>query len=270
MSQIVKQTIKVTLSFILLIAVFIGFMFANPSLAWFAKNEKVSAKGLSANVKVSPNLIIAKSINEIEQKDYLTFDVNFKGTAQTNMIAVTHDNDVPNTFLKYLVNHYAVDMITGNAKPGSTLEFENVPTTNNEAYFIDYVIYIASAFEALEIESLKASLITPDATEVHPPYFYAASVDFYLEEISLDAYMGTTSVAKSVNTPTEKSVELFPDGTTVPLNTDGYITVIMRCYFDGDLQNPQTGNAYINSHTVKSNGVVIGVEFVAKEKEPEA
>ena len=267
MTKVYKQTIKVIFSFILLIMVFIGFMFANHSLAWFARNENVGANGLSASVKVSPNLIIAKTPASITRGD-LTFDVNFKGTARENMIAVTHENNVPATFLKYLTNHYAVDNETGNAKPGATLEFANVPEEDNEAYFIDYTIYIASAFEALEVTALNASVIMPDSVDTYHPYFYATSVDFYVESVALENFRGTASVARTLNTPDDKSVNLFPSGYTVPLNTEGYITVIMRCYFDGALQAPD-GKAYVNSYTVKSDDVVIGVEFIAVEAQPE-
>ena len=267
MTKVYKQTIKVIFSLILLIMVFIGFMFANHSLAWFARNENVGANGLSASVKVSPNLIIAKDPDTIRRGD-LIFDVNFHGTARENMIAVTHDDNVSSTFLKYVTNHYAVDTHTGNVKDGATLEFANVPTENNEAYFIDYTVYIASAFEALDITALNATLIIPESVDVDHPYFYAASIDFYVEEVTKDNYRGTTSVAEALNTKQYKGVNLFPDGHTVPLNTEGYITVIMRCYFDGALQD-EHGNAYINSYTVKSDGVVIGVAFTAEEAQSE-
>ena len=247
----------------MLIIVFIGFLFANPSLAWFAKNENVSANGFSASAKVSPNLVIAKSPEAIAQGD-LTFSVNFNGTDNEDMIAVTHDSTVPDTFLKYLTSHHAVDNQTGNAKPGATLEFADVPATDNERYFIDHVVYIASAFEPLEITALNATIVTPASVDKDYPYYNAASVDFYLNEVSLENYRGTTSVAKNLNNDADKSVNLFPSGYTVPLNTDGYITVIMRCYFDGALQD-KNGNAYVNSYTVKNKKVAIGVQFVAVE-----
>ena len=263
MSKVFKQSIKVIFSLILLIAVFVGFMFANPSLAWFAQNKQVTATGLSANVKVSPNLIIAKTDEAIKRGD-LVFSLDYKGEARTNMIAVTHDNSVPTTFLKYLTNHYAVDIQTGNVKEGETLEFANVPETDNEAYFIDYVVYIASAFEELNVSSLNATVIMPENVDTAHPYFNAASVDFYVEEVSLTGYRGTTSVAENLTNDEYTGVNLFPSGGTVPLNTEQSIKVIMRCYFDGALQD-ETGIAYVNSYTVKSDGVVIGVKFVAEE-----
>ena len=67
----------------------------------------------------------------------------------------------------------------------------------------------------------------------------------------------------SRNGTVRASVELLPDGDTVPLASDGSIKVIMRCYFDGALQDPNTGYAYVNSNTVKTDGIDISVSFTA-------
>jgi hypothetical protein len=165
--------------------------------------------------------------------------------------------------LKYLVNHDAVDNVTGNAMDGMKLEFEGVPETENEQYFIDYTVYIASAFKPLDVSSLYATIVMPESDESTPPYFNAISIDFYVGEVSLAGYKGTTSVSSGV------AVELLGEGETVPLNTNGYITVIMRSYFDGALQDAETNNAYINSYTVGSDGAVVGVDFIAIDAETE-
>lgn len=263
MDKALKQTIKVIISFIMLIIVFIGFMLANRSLAWFAKNENVTANGLSANVKVSPNLIIAKDVESITEGN-LVFSVDFKDAAKTNMIAVTRDETMPTTFLKYLTNHYAVDFSSGKVKEGYELEFDPVPAENNQEYFIDYTVYIASAFEQLPVKSLNAMITIPSTVDEHHPYFNAASIDFYVGEVSLSGYRGTTSVASNTG------VDLFSNnGGVVPLNSEGHIKVIMRCYFDGALEDENTGKAYINSEKVKTDRVVIGVDFVAEESIPQ-
>ena len=263
MTKVFKQTIKVIFALILLTIVFVGLMLSNGSMAWFAKNENVSAEGLSVQVKYSPNLIIAKNVEDITKGD-LEFSVNFNGTARTNMVAVTHDETAPDTFLKYLTTHYAVDFNTGNVKDGYELGFAPVPTENNEEYFIDYEIYIASAFEELNVKSLTANITIPASVDSEHPYFNAASIDFYVGEVSLEGYRGTTAVAST------EGVDIFSGaGGTVPLNSDGYIKVIMRCYFDGALQDEATGKAYVNSEHVKPDGVMIGVDFIAVEQEVE-
>ena len=268
MTQIAKQSLMITFVAVALIFAIVGFFFADHhSLAWFSENDEATATGLSVNAKISPNLVIGKSAEQIKQ-DSLLFSVDFSGTARKNMIAVTRDEKVEGTFLKYVKDHYAVDHKTGNAKPGMTLAFEGVPVENNEPYFIDYTVYIASAFDPLAVSSLSATIVIPDTVDDLHPYPYAVSIDFYVGEVSESAYRGTTSVADCIHQTERANVELFPNnGTTVPLNTEGYIKVIMRCYFDGALQDPQTGVAYVNSNTVRTDGVVIGVDFTAVDAE---
>ena len=271
MSDILRQKLMVLFVSITLLFAFIGFLVLNQSLAWFSENKEVTADGLSVNAKVSPNLIIAKTVDEI-QSEGVQFAVNFNGTARTNMIAVTHDSSIEGTQLKYLTNHYAIDNHTGLEKGSAELEFAAVPTTDNEPYFIDYVVYIASAFEELSVKSLNAMITIPSSVDEDHPYFNAASIDFYVGEVSADSFIGTTSVADSINDTERAEIDLFKNaGGTVPFNKDGYMTVIMRCYFDGALTyvNEDDGKtyAYVNSYTVKSDGVVIGVDFTATDAE---
>jgi hypothetical protein len=270
MSDILRQKLMVLFVSITLIFAFVGFLVLNQSLAWFSENKEVTADGLSLNAKVSPNLIIGKSVDEIQSEGVL-FSVNFGGTARSNMIAVTHDSSIEGTYLKYLTSHHAVDNHTGLKNGTAELEFAAVPTADNEPYFIDYVVYIASAFEELEVSSLKAKIVIPEDVDSLHPYFNAASIDFYLGEVSADSFIGTTSVADSLKNTARAEIDLFKNaGGTVPFNEDGYMTVIMRCYFDGALTyvNEEDGKtyAYVNSYTVKSDGVVIGVDFTATDK----
>lgn len=266
MTRIAAQRLRLIFVFIVLIIAVIGFLVSNHSLAWLAHNKEVAAQGMSLNINVSSNLIIGKTVEDITDEN-VVFSVEFEGTERTNMIAVTHDSDAGDTNLKYLENLYAVDHKTGLANSGDTLDFEPVPETDNEPYFIDHVVYIASAFEALEVSSLKANLIVPESIDSLPLNFMAASVDFYVGEVSDENYRGTSAVADFVNNTERKSVELLLEGEeTIPLNTEGYITVTMRCYFDGALTTPDGSKAYVNSYEVKTDGVVIGVEFVATDK----
>ena len=265
MSQLAKQSLMVVFVAITLVIVFVGFLLANNSLAWFSNNKNVTASGLSMQTKVSPNLIIGKSEAQLELPNVL-FAVDFEGTARSNMIAVTRDETVEGTYLKYLADHYAVDHVTGNAKEGMELAFKPVPISENEQYFIDYTVYIASAFDPLAVSSLAATISIPEEVNELHPYFNAVSIDFYVGEVGDEGYRGTTAVAYCVNDIEDKAtVELLPGGGTVPLNTTGNIKVIMRCYFDGALQDPNTNHAYINSYTVRADNVVIGVDFTAVE-----
>ena len=270
MTEIVKQKIILIALSIVLLFSFFGFLCTSHSLAWFAANRRVEANGVSVSAKVSPNLVIYKSADEIDDEDKaFQFSVDFKGAGRTNMVAVTRvsDDDVADgldnaTHLKYLENTYAVGITSGLAKDGATLKFTPVPENNNEEYFIDYTVYIASAGVALNASSLTATI---DPNDEETRLFYkAVSIDFYVGTADPDGYRGTASVAKG------NAVELLEKDTEIPLNTEGgYITVIMRCYFDGALkytdENTDKERAYINSYAVDTDSVKFGVDFVATD-----
>ena len=265
MTQVAKQMTLLIFIAVALVVACVGFFFADGSLAWFSENESATAGGLSLKAKISPNLIIADSVDELVDGT-LDFSVDFNGMGRSDMVAVTRDETIEGTRLKYLTNHHAVDTMTGKKKDGMELEFAAVPVTDNEQYFIDYVVYIASAFDPLEVSSLSARVVMPEADDLHP-YFNAVSVAFYIGEVNDEGYRGTTSVSDSKHNPENAKIELLPGGDTIPLNTSDHIKVTMRCYFDGALEDPDTGIAYVNSYTVKSDRAVVGVEFLAIDAE---
>lgn len=244
----------------------VALLTINGTLAWLASNDEVSAEGMTVDIKTTPNLIIAKTEAELTGET-MQFDVSFSEVEANDMIPVTRDEAIADTHLKYLVSNHAVDHITGNSKDNMTLEFAAVPVDDTRTYYVDYTVYIASAFHALPISSLSATIVSPESTDGYP-YFNAVSVDFYVgDEVSDDNYCGTATVAGSIKDredgTSNATIELFADGAVVPLNTEGSIKIIMRCYFDGALQDPTTGYAYINSHTVQTKGIVLGVSFTA-------
>ena len=261
-SELKRHSVSLSLISLALIIAISGMFAINGSLGWYAHNDEVSADGMSVDAKTTPNLVIGTTQDEL-LKDTLQFSVSFSSIEASKMTAVTRDESCPNTYLKYLTSHYAVDESTGNAKEDMSLEFAPVPAESEEVYFVDYTVYIASRFDSLAVSSLTASITSPTTVDSDHPYFNAASVDFYVGEVSLDNYRGTTSVSDSLNGTARASVELFRDGVVVPNTTDGCIKVIMRCYFDGALQNTDTKHAYINSETVKTDGMTIGVTFTA-------
>lgn len=269
MQKAVKHLMMLIFMATALVFSMVGFFLSNNGVAWFSKNDEVTANGLSLGTTISPNLIIGKAPDELSQEE-LKFAVYFDGVEATDMIAVTHDDTAAGTYLKHLVNHYAVDHMTGNAKDGMSLEFEPVPAESEEIYFVDYTVYIASAFGALDVSSLYATISAPETVDGDHGYFNAASIDFYVGEVRKANYLGTTSVHDSLNGTGRARVELMPNGGTIPLTPDGYIKIIMRCYFDGALQDG-TGKAYVNSHTVKTDGISLGVSFVGVDAvtEPE-
>lgn len=266
MSNVTKQKLMLSFISLTLIVAFVGFLMMNESLAWFSNNKTVSANGLSVSAQGTANLVIGKTEAEIRSGN-MQFAVSFNGTSRTDMIAVTRDTSYGAPYLKYLTNHYAVDNKTGLANGSEALAFAAVPTTDNEQYFIDYTVYIASTKNALQVSALTVIISSPASSSLSDDYKYlnAASIDFYLgASVTAEGYLGTLSVANPVK-HNATNIDLFKgQGGTVPLNTTGSIAVTMRCYFDGALVDA-SGNAYINSYNVKTTGINLGVHFVATE-----
>ena len=77
MSEVLKQKLMVLFISITLLFAFIGFLVLNQSLAWFSENKEVTADGLSLNAKVSPNLIIASSEEDIQNDKKFDFSIDF-------------------------------------------------------------------------------------------------------------------------------------------------------------------------------------------------
>ncbi len=262
MSNVTKQKLMLSFISLTLIVAFVGFLMMNQSLAWFSNNKTVSANGLSVSAQGTANLIIGETVEDIKQGN--KFSVEFE-TSKTNMIAVTRDGSPSASapFLKYLTNHHAVAHNTGLGNGTEELEFAAVPLDPNGSYYIDYTVYIASTEKALNVSSLVATIVSPTSLATELNYLNAASIDFYLD----GDYVKTLAVA---NRETE-SVDLFEGKNSqdkvIPLNTNGYLTVIMRCYFDGALIDVETGKAYINSFDVETNGINLGVKFSATEIE---
>ena len=254
MDEKMKSEIKVITAGIVLVFSIVALFAINGALAWFAHNDTVEAEGMAVDVKTTPNLIIGKTEDELKGSK-VQFAVSFKDEEASNMIPVTRDESVPDSYLTYLVSPHAVDHTTGNVKDGMSLEFADVPADGNGTYFIDYPVYIASAFDTLWISSLEAQIVMPESVDSDKPYYYAASIDFYVGEVNEDGYRGTTSVAGSLRENNPETVELLRGKAEVPLGTDGYILVIMRCYFDGALQYPSNDKAYINSVTVQTDNI---------------
>ena len=261
MTAVLKQKIFVLFVLAVLLLTLVGFLLLNQSLAWFSKNGEVTADGFSLQTSVSSNLIIGKTPDELTAENY-HFSVGFTEVESGNLIAVTHSDSAEDTFLAYLFNNYDINYETGLLEEGAELNLVSVPLDEREKYYIDFEVYIASAFEELYVSSLTATIDIPEAVDVNQyPYFYAASVDFYVGSVSVENFVETLSVAESLDGGSVEFSGKIADG-RVPLNTDGYVKIIMRCYFDGALTD-DNGRAYINSKTVGTDRIALGVAFTA-------
>ncbi len=246
--------------------VVLSFMLAVTSVAWLAMNKSVTSSGMQMSMDASPNLIIAKTSADVQATDAgatcagndytITYD-----SGRSQMLASTLDWTVGTaTGLKYVTNSVDVDFNSGYAKDGKTLTFAAVPASATSAYYVDFDAYIAADGKAMENVKLVAQLDAGTAAQTYP-HLNAATVVLYKDSVSSSNKIGNPIAVKDQLTA---SVDISLPGNTVPLNTEGYIHIIARCYFDGALANG-SGAAYVNSGEVTTDQISLNLTFTAQD-----
>lgn len=247
---------------------------ATVSVAWFSMNKQVDSNGMKLSVEVTPNLIIAKALEDIgdikgirditQVNTAEAFSIDYSDKSRANMAPATLDWAVGTaTGLKYVTNTNEVDFSSGIVKTDKALQFAPVTVASDSKYYIDYDIYIASAGKELVGYTLTANIFCESSINTHK----AATVVFYQGEPSAANYIGSIAVANRE----ADSVSFVLVDDIIPLNTDlskDPIHIIARCFFDGDLTDgdPVSPKAYINSATVDTSNVDLKITFTAVEK----
>ena len=259
-------------------------MMGTTIFAWFSMNKDTSSNGMQLQIEASPNLVISNLTSEITKSSIDTINTNspFAVTFAANngtYKPATHDStyDTYLAGLKYVTDPSNVDILTGFAKSGATINVNGVVSNvtssanpNSQEYYVDFVIYVASTGKALDNAKLKIKITsaTKDAVEISSGSLMATSIDVYNgTEINESNYRGTLNVA------TKDSHELYLFDTTnhgatqtagtVPLNTS-YLTYTLRCYFDGALEST-TGQAYIYTAAVDTSKVTLNLSVYVED-----
>ena len=258
-SKLTKQWVSVLITVVALCFALIASVATNFSYTWFASNSEVEGYGMSVSVRTDPDLIIAKFPEALQDED-TEFYVSFSDIGvRDEMLAATRDASASGSFLKYAEDPSMIDIKTGLGKNGSEISFLPVVEDQESKFYVDYTVYIASTNEAIVAKSLTVSITSPESPSVYT--HNAASLDVYFESVSLEGYRGTLSVANG------GEAELLGGVLdSVPGRDEGYFTVILRCYFDGALVNAENGTAYVNSATVSTEKVGLGVSITLIEE----
>ena len=262
-----KMIISSVISLILSLA-----LLGTASYAWLSMNKETTSNGMQLKVEVTPNLIIdddSAALQDVDRPVDANFRVDFTNAA-TTLRPATHDTDYTtySTGLKYVTNPSEVSVTTGLAK-SSGLTFANA-ANGTYKYYVDYTIYIASTGAAMAGQDLTATLnpaaVIANSSATAQDTLKATSIDFYLGSVASGNYKGTHNVdgydnAENNYTTAKTTVTLVPND-SIPLNTDGYLTVVMRCYVDGALLK-SAGQAFINAATVATDDITVNVTFAA-------
>ncbi len=236
--------------------------------AWFAMNKAVEEETFGMSVKVTPNLIITKDESGIEglTAEYTEIKEPFPGGLFTpaSHYATEEGTRVSLGGLYCLSSDVGVDRTTGSPEKNADQLAEN--EEGGKTYFVDYVIYVAATDATIENVDLSVALLPiTDTLYSTSDCRYAASVDVYLGSYTEANFKGTLNLAgldALTNTGTVEKTSLritdLPQH-KIPQNTDGYLKVCMRCYFDGGLcyydSDGEQRRCFVNSEDIKSDGV---------------
>lgn len=256
--------------------------FAGVTFAWLAANRRVDSDNVKMKVEVSPNLVISTvdsnaTISAIQNANILQsespFLVHLEANSSGTLKPCTYKEGTE-VGLAYLSDTSAILPSSGLTSSGEAIPEESldpVPSSGIDEYYYEYVVYIASAGEAMTHMDLVATLTAPEvpSSAVTNDTFQAASVALWVGETASDAtYKGYLNFAHKGQAGAQGEVKLVDDG-AIPLNTTegtaGRIKVTMRFYFDGALQK-SSGLTYVRSaqlNTALLNDIT--VTFTATE-----
>lgn len=246
-------------------------MMSTASFAWFSMGTTASATGMEVKAKADSSLIISLG-NELADFLVATSTVTLADKNSANGIApATHDGDFTKyaNGLKYISNaDEAVDAGKGTA--GAAADW--AVATKGEHY-VEYVVYIASAGGEITGKNLKVSL---DIDAVTKNIHNALTVDFWVKANSAAelTYKGTINVddtvdavgaAPTVTLDSTKIPQAVEDGAGNEQVLGDYMTVVMRVYFDGELEDDaKAGYKYVRNAMVTETAVALGIDFKAE------
>ncbi len=227
---------------------------SSATYAWFSMNRVVTATNLQVKAKASDSLVIS---NALAVGTSVTHAFT---TAVSELIPATHSDTYVSsatasavnttTGLKYVNNPADVNASTGLAESTKTLYFGDAVNSGTTLYYVDYVVYIASAGQAMANTDLEVYLYRTTALEKDTTR--AVSVDFYFTDeantgtglAALGTYAGKLDLSSLTKNAAGEwaSDKLTLATNNIPINnvTDDYLKITMRVYFDGAL----TGTRY--------------------------
>lgn len=254
------------------------------SFAWFTMSKNVNATGMKVSIETTSSLVIS-TLNSTEDGGIASRGAPSKVTFTTNenLNPATHDDDYTTYTggLKYVINLEAVSSSSGYA---DEYDFGNAVNTEKKKYYIDRIVYVASAFKPLE-NCTALNLEITDISDFENTAFNAASVDIYvIPNITVEddtpvptagSFVGTLNIAgEKADTAGTYKVDLLKNinEKTIPLNTEESICVIMRTYFDGALESETEGTAYVTTDVVSTltssdNNLQFGMKISALTSE---
>lgn len=238
-----KKKALITSMALLLVAI---VCLSTATYAWFTSGASVTASGMSVTAKAGSLLVIS---NAATTNTTATTEYAFTNGVQTLNPATIIGNE-----LKTLAatDYEKIDKDTGKVKDGQTLTMKAASSGTD---YVDYVVYLASAGEALSNQKLTAQ-VTFDSTASGKETMKATTVQL----LNGSTVLGSTSANAPANIVVNSGVAIGSAGASAD-----YVVTI-RVYIDGDLQSTATPSVnYVRSAAVDVANMGISIAFSVED-----
>lgn len=261
----IKRAILVqSIGFILLIVM----VAVGATVAWLSMNNKVDSNGITMGIEKTPNLVIsskndetAGSISTLTEESWGDEYIFVDWADEANVLLPAKHEDSSLTGLIYVTNPEDISRTTGMIETDNKnpLKYKDVPVYEGGArYYLDYTVFVACLGKEMtkpeEFTDLTIGITEIGNLSAEKAAYKATSVDVYLTPVAIsttsiavdaDNFRGTLNLTRNEGS----SAIQINDINSIPLNTDGALAILLRCYFDGEI-GPDEAHAYVNSEAV--------------------
>ncbi len=280
-----------------------AIVMSTASFAWFSMNQSVVADGMEITAMASGSLIISKSNAAAQFAGSSTTSFDDATSAEiTNYVNATH-YDSTGKWVWADPDLMTVDPDKGTATPVGSSTYtiledgDRTPATTltGTQYYKDYIVYIASAGDAIEGQTLTASVTFPKVPDSTNETRKALSVAFFvlgdeavgyngtngqyttwkvqntvaMEGAAIATYLDGEDTADTAGNPV--STVTLATGKDIPAAVTGtgdktVIPVVMRVYLDGEANDGATDpTCYVNSAKIDTSGLSVSVKFAVSK-----
>ncbi len=276
-----------------------AIVMSTASFAWFSMNENVVAEGMSITAQASGSLIISESNANAVFDGATTIDL---GSKVNYVNATTYKALTEGGTAQWLkADGKKIDGDSGAIKDGATDALSAIVADDNGTYYVDYLVYVASAGSLLTGKTLSAGVSFKAVDDNNGLTGKALSVAFFVldeQDVGKNAEGFDADVAKIQKAVANdgKAIAQYPltataddtgfvtaddvvvgtamtipsafeataaEGET-PATTKQVLPIVMRVYFDGDRTNGATGDDlqhFVNSQKIDTTAMSVSVDF---------
>jgi len=238
------------------------------TVAWFSANSTVFANGMKVKATTSESLVISNATPVGTATSYSFTSAATVLSPATHIASGDSWTDYA-TGLKTITNPEDVSAATGAA---ASYTWKNAANVSPNTYYVDYVVYIASAGGEMSNKKVKFSFdeatqtyVGGLATDGSKDTEKAFTVDIYMESVAgSDAAQGISAAnyVGKIAFKNDATDNITKEGVDVPQNgtQSSYLRCIFRVYLDGDLEK-SSGQKYVYTDKVDVTEVSFGLSI---------